>query len=199
MANILDIRLTPWDGELCMMVESLTGKPCKPKNGGTHYFIEADYSLHNEPEYINAIYEAIAGRIGERLIKITDDPDAQRLVVRVKFHPTIYPKIFTGGDNSGNENIHRGQQYSNGKDVVWALQVNWDNCERLFDFVGGGEMEVAEDGKMTFHFLNADKSVYVHVPEKSYIVFDQPCHFHIESPEEFKKHHYVKIQPACCH
>ena len=191
MANILDIRLTPWDGELCMMVESLTGKPCKPKNGGTHYFIEVDYSLHDEPEYINAIYEAIAGRIGERLIKITDDPDAKRLIARIKFHPTSYPKLFTGND-SGIAYIYRGFPYTDGKDEVWALQVTWDNCERLFDFVGGGEMEVAEDGKISFHFLNAYKSVYAHVMENFYIVHDSHCHFHIEKPEEFEAKYTIK-------
>lgn len=36
-------KLTPFDTELAIMVESLTGKPCELKPGGDHYFFEADY------------------------------------------------------------------------------------------------------------------------------------------------------------
>ena len=79
-------KLTPFDGALCRMVEDLTGKPCKPKNGGDHYFIEVDYSDHRDPDYILAIWDAIEGRAGERLIRITDDHVRGVLVVLIKFH-----------------------------------------------------------------------------------------------------------------
>lgn len=50
-------RLTPFDTELCIMVESLTGKPCEPKCGGKdEYFIVVDYSDHPQPDYIAAVY-----------------------------------------------------------------------------------------------------------------------------------------------
>ena len=48
------IKLTAFDAELVKMVESLTGKPCEPKNGGNHFFFEADYEKHNDPQYILA-------------------------------------------------------------------------------------------------------------------------------------------------
>ena len=38
-------KLTSWDSELCAMVESMTERPCKPKNfAGCNdgYYIEAD-------------------------------------------------------------------------------------------------------------------------------------------------------------
>lgn len=78
-------KLTAFDAELVRMVESLTGKPCEPKNGGTHYYILADYEKHNNPEYILAVWDAIEGRVGKRLISIKDDADRHALIVRVKF------------------------------------------------------------------------------------------------------------------
>ena len=79
-------KLTAFDAQLCNMVESLTEKPCEPKNGGTHYFFEANYEKHNDPQYILAIWDAIGGRTGDRLISIKDDPERQVLFVRVKFN-----------------------------------------------------------------------------------------------------------------
>lgn len=78
-------KLTPFDAELCRMVEDLTGCECKPLNGGNHYFFEADYKNHNTPEYICAIWDAICGRVGNRLISIKDNAERHALLVRVKF------------------------------------------------------------------------------------------------------------------
>ena len=79
-------KLTAFDAELCKMVESLTEKPCEPKNGGNHYFFEADYEKHNDPQYILAIWDAVEGRAGDRLKEIHDDPDRHCLWVRILFH-----------------------------------------------------------------------------------------------------------------
>lgn len=78
-------KLTAFDLALCKMVESLTEKPCVPKNGGTHFFFEADYEKHNDPQYILAIWDAIEGRTGKRLISMKDDPDRHSIFVRVQF------------------------------------------------------------------------------------------------------------------
>ena len=86
-------KLTPFDTELAIMVESLTGKPCELKPGGDHYFFEADYENHNDPQYILAMWDAIEGRTGERLLEIKDDADRHALFVRVKFSEQKYPGI----------------------------------------------------------------------------------------------------------
>lgn len=84
-------KLTPFDAQLVRMVESLTGRPCEPKNGGNHFFFEVDYERHNDPQYILAIWDAIEGRAGERLISIKDDADRHALMVRIKFHSDECP------------------------------------------------------------------------------------------------------------
>ena len=79
-------HLTAFDAALCNMVESVTGEPCEPKNGGDHYFIEPDYRKHNEPQFILALWDAIEGRVGERLMEIRDDPERERLFVKICFY-----------------------------------------------------------------------------------------------------------------
>ena len=78
-------KLTAFDAQFVRMCESLSGKDCEPKNGGEGYFVEVDYSRHNDDFYIAAIMDAINGRLGERLIRIKDDPDRECLIVFVKF------------------------------------------------------------------------------------------------------------------
>lgn len=79
-------KLNAFDAQLCKMVESLTESQCEPKNGGDHYFIEIDYSKHNDPQYILAIWDAVEGRAGKRLISLKDDPERQCLLACISFY-----------------------------------------------------------------------------------------------------------------
>jgi len=87
-------QLTQYDADLCMMVENLTGMPCEPKNGGNHYFIVVDYSKKPDVDYVFAIMEAIGGRLGDRLIKIADNPDAKKFTVYIRFSKAKYDGHF---------------------------------------------------------------------------------------------------------
>ena len=78
-------NLIPFDLDMCRMVTELTGIECEPKNGGDHYFIEADYANHPQPEYILGMWDAIEGRAGNRLLEIRDDSERHCLFVRIKF------------------------------------------------------------------------------------------------------------------
>lgn len=168
-------KLTPFDAKLCLMVESLTGRPCEPKlSGSGGYFIVVDYCNHDEPEYISAVMDAVAGRIGERLVNMNDEPEAKRFFVHIKFSETKYPDLIR---IEGEHHIFR---YAGGKYVsfndsdktVWALQVKRTNIDLLMAFVGNGEMEIEKrpNGKAIFHFRNAGGCVYAHAPESAYIV-----------------------------
>lgn len=79
-------KLNAFDAQLCTMVESLTGVECVPKNGGDHYFIEPCYKGHNDPEFISALWDAIEGRVGARLIEAKDMPERQCLWIAIKFY-----------------------------------------------------------------------------------------------------------------
>ena len=78
-------KLTELDAELCQAVQSLTERPCEPKSGGDHYFIEVDYRNNTDPQHILAVWDLIEERAGSRLIELEDDPERQCLWARVAF------------------------------------------------------------------------------------------------------------------
>ena len=182
-------RLTPWDIELAIMVESLTGKPCELCNGGDHFFFEADYENHaNEPEYLLALWDAIDGRAGKRLVGMDDDPERHVFIVSVMFSNERYPALIRL-DRDAKENPSAGTPYySKTDDVnhVLAVQVERGNDAQLLTFIGNGQMLIGED-KIAFQFLNASGSVYADAPEHSYIVYRGPGRFEIIEQETFEK------------
>ena len=175
--------------ELALMVESLTGKPCELCDGGDHFFFEADYENHaTEPEYLLALWDAIAGRTGKRLLGMDDDPERHVFIVTVMFSNERYPSLIRL-DRDAKENPSVGTPYySKTDDVnhVLAVQVERENDAQLLTFIGNGQMLIGED-KIAFQFLNASGSVYADAPEHSYIVYRGPGRFEIVEQEKFEK------------
>lgn len=184
-------KLTPFDTELAIMVESLTGKPCELKNGDNEYFFEADYENHNDPNYILAMWDAIEGRTGERLLEIKDDAERHALFVRVKFSEQKYPGIIRASRDCSPQESY-GKTYCHKLVEIRAVQVERDNAENVLRFVGNGEWEIPDDGPATFHFLNAAGSVFAHAPEHSYIVHAGPERFEIVDKETFEKEYELR-------
>ena len=184
--------LTPFDTELFIMVESLTGKPCKPcYSGGNAYFFEANYENHGDPQYILAMWDAIEGRTGERLLEIKDDADRHALFVRVKFSEQKYPGIIRASRDCPPQESY-GKTYCHKLVEIRAVQVERDNAENVLRFVGNGEWEIPDDGPATFHFLNAAGSVFAHAPEHSYIIHAGPERFEIVDKETFEKEYELR-------
>lgn len=183
-------RLTSWDTELCIMVESLTEMPTEPKNGGDHYFIEVNYSKHNDPDLISAILDAIAGRLGNRLIEVSDDTERNVVYIRIAFSEIQYPRVMHKL-TMDKEDLEAGIQYYKRADVTRAIQVKRENVERLMLFVGNGEF-VMDDNGPVFHFLNAHRSVWAHAPEESYIVYVKEGLFKIVSKADFQNEYEPK-------
>ena len=184
-------KLTPFDTELAIMVESLTGKPCELKNGDNGYFFEADYENHNDPNFILAMWDAIEGRTGERLLEIKDDADRHALFVRVKFSEQKDPGIIRASRDCSPQESY-GKTYCHKLVEIRAVQVERDNAENVLRFVGNGEWEIPDDGPATFHFRNAAGSVYAHAPEHSYIVHAGPERFEIVDKETFEKEYELR-------
>lgn len=182
-------KLTPFDYELARMVESLTDRPCELKNGDDSYFFEADYELHNEPEFILAMWDAIEGRAGERLSEIHDNPGRHKLFVTVKFSQDEYPAIVRFDRDRGNC-PRAGRVYCRKLSEIRAVQVDRNNPDVLLEFVGNGELEIPKDGPAVFHFLN--NGVFAHAPEGSYIVYSAPERFEIVDQETFEKEYESK-------
>ena len=177
-------KLTPFDAEIALMVESLTGKECKAKNGENHYFFEVDYSDHVDPDYIQAIWQAIEGKVGNRLIEITDMPDLKRLIVRVKFSKEKLPKLIQYEKTIPHLEV--ADKFC--QNVVWALQVDRKRSEKIAAFVDGGEIEIPDEGEATYHFVDPIAGIWKHAKEKDFILHT-PGGFQIIPEEDFKKNY----------
>ena len=190
MKDFWKTKLTPWDSELAMMVQSLTERPCEMRNGGDGYFFEANYEAHQDPEYIAAMMEAIEGRAGQRLIEIKDDPDRKCLIVHVAFSTESLPCLER--KEISQPSPAEGRYYIDDYGyVISALQVKRNGGRRLLKFVGNGEMEIPDDGPAVFHFLNADGSVFAHATEGQYIIFQRYTHFLVMDAEQFESEYHL--------
>ena len=184
-------KLNPFDAELQLMVESLTERPCELKNGGDGYFFEIDYSKHHEPEFISAVMDAVAGRLGKRLVDMKDDPDRKTVMVRARFSDEKYPGLVQSVAKT-DPNPKKGMQFCHRLEQVTALQVKRDNADALIEFVGNGELEIPKDDPAVFHFLNASGSVWQHAPESSYIVLTKSEFFNVIDKDTFEAEYEPK-------
>lgn len=163
-------RLTPFDHEAIVMLESLTECSVCPSFGDNDNFkLYAFYGKHNTPEYISAIIDAARGRYGERFVEVSDDPDWQRLEFTIAYDKHEYPKL-QGDYTIETPHPNWGTEYCHQLEEIRAIQVKRWNVEQLQIFVGGGQMATYEHpgGKAVFSFIN--NGTFVDVPEDSYIV-----------------------------
>ena len=190
MGNWKD-KLTAWDSELFVMVESLTGRPCEPKEGKDCYTIEADYTDHNDRNFVQALQCAVEGRLGNRVIEVIDNPGCQLLYFRIKFHASKYPAV-QYRETPEKESPISGNTYCHKLEEIKAVQVTRDNLEKLTLFIGNGEMEIPEDKPVTFKFLNASGSVWAHANESDYIVYQRPGLFTVIPKQDFESEYEPK-------
>lgn len=186
-------KLTFWDRELFRMVESLTQRPCHYINGGDHFVMWADYFEHPNPEFIFALWDAIEGRAGERLLDLDDDPERHSLKAKIRFSENNNPSLIYC-DREEDEQPDAGTPYYSKTDdanEILAVQVERTNGAQLLAFVGNGALEIEKrlNGKAWFHFKNASRSVYADAPEHSFIIYRGPGLFEIMDEETFK-HYY---------
>lgn len=183
--SAINDRLTPFDAELCVMVESLTQKPCAPEPGKEFYSIQVDYSIRPEPDFISALIAAIEGRAGERFLSVEDYADSKFLRIRIKYSEEKLPFCYGDETSKGEPDLSVADTYCRGEEVLKAVQVRRTDLERLQKFVGGGELRIPRypDSKATFHFLNG--SVFLDVDEYDFICAGKVGFFVIDG-REFK-------------
>lgn len=192
MAGFWKNKLTPFDMELCVMVESLTGKPCDPLCGAKDdFFIVVDYSSRPDPDFVAAVMAAVEGRAGQRFKSISDKPEEKRFIAYIKFAEQTPGTVCYGKEVERAEPA-TGKLYCRQLEEVLAMYVSRADVDALVRFVGNGHLEISENGDATFHFLNASGSVWAHAPEHSYIVYLRPGLYKIVPKEEFESEYEPK-------
>lgn len=94
-------RLTPFDYEACVMLESLTEREVVATELNKYFTIHVFYNKHNTPDYISAIIDAVRGRFGERFIEVNDDPERELLKFTIAYDERELP-ILDGDLETGN-------------------------------------------------------------------------------------------------
>lgn len=180
-------RITPFDNEACVMLESLTEREVVATEMDDNFIIHAFYNKHNDPDYISAIIDAARGRFGERFIEVSEEPEREKLKFTIAYDTHQLPML-AGELKTGKPHPNFGTVYYHQLEEIRAVQVTRLNIDRLQIFVGGGQMSIEKkpDGKAWFSFLN--NGTFVDVPEYSYIVKrENASHFEIWPADKFKK------------
>lgn len=177
------------------MVEGLTGERCTLKYGEDCYFFEVDYSAHkNDVDYLAAVWAAIEGRIGGRLIEMQDIPERTAFMVRVAFSDNAVPGL-ARVEGPGIPAPEAGRKYCRQLAEVRALQVGPDNEKPLRRFVGNGYMDKDGAGRCVFHFLNAGGAVWADAPEGWYILYLEGARmFTIMAGKDFETQYEAKAE-----
>lgn len=172
MENYWKKNLTSFDEALFTMVASLTQRPCEPKNGGNDkYYIVVDYSANPSPDIVNAIMDAVLGRLGDRAIRCRDFAEDQHFIVDIAFDKS---RKETGIVKEGDlpPVPERGFLYCRRLKEVRAIQLLADNIGEVAEFTGAGVKceGKAIDGRIYIRFMN--NGIYAHVLEGDYIIAD---------------------------
>lgn len=176
-------KITPYDSELLLMIESLTGyKPIIELQEG-YYTIEVRGIDALSDEVRNAIADAIAGRLGDRMISVYEGKGSLFYTVRYgeDCGELICSEQFGPGDISDSNVFYIPET------ALRGLMVLSSNFERLVRFVGNGQWERKPDGTELFHFLNASGTVYCDAPEGSYLIYVRPGLFRIANEKEMAR------------
>lgn len=163
--------LSPFDCDLCAMVEDLTGNPIDVKPQSDYFVLSWEQCpcdcTNPEGQKAEAIKQAVNGRLGTRAITWEYKDGCQS--VTVEYDPTEYPEEIR--TRLTDPDFTAGQKYCRTLLEVDAIQVRRDNVETLVKFTGGGTMTTPRtpDGIAVYSFPDGN-GIFIDAPEKWYIV-----------------------------
>lgn len=180
----MENKFTPYDSELFLMIESLTGKKPEIIINKAGYLMTVHLAEEMSDKQKDAIADAIRGRLGERLDWL-NWPDENTGNFLVKYGEPVGAisdsAVFQEGDISDSSIFYIPET------ALRGLLVLEPNFERLVQFVGNGQWEKTPDGNGIFHFLNASGTVYCDAPEGSYLIYVKPGLYRVATKEEMSK------------
>lgn len=187
--NLQD-RLTPYDSELFMMVQSLTGKEKEVTLETDGYWMTVRLNPKMDEKTKDAIRDAVVGRLGDRIISeewpVSDKyPNKDVGIFHIKYGTSVGGIV--DADEFEDGDISVGNVFFIPETSLRGLMVFESNFPRLVRFVGNGQWERKPDGKGFFHFLNASGTVYCDAPEGSYLVWEREGLYRVATKEEMKK------------
>lgn len=165
--------LSPFDCDMCAMVEDLTGEQITVTAAPDS--IRISWAQHGssgkdkaEGQRIEAIKQAIRGRLGDRVISFEYADDTQSVYFR--YNPEQYPEEYRTRITAIDPNA--GQRYCRKLKEVDAVLFTRENLEAVRAFTGGGTITIPRtpNGLATYRFTNPVSGLYTDVTENWYIV-----------------------------
>lgn len=171
--------LNPYDSELLLMIESVTGG--RPIVNLYKDFYTIKIQTKGLPIKIKkAVADAIDGRLFDRVEGVAFKEDF--LLYAVEYGEDcgeiIESERMTDGDISDSNFFYVPET------TLRGLMVLLTNFERLVRFVGNGSWERRPDGNDIFHFLNASGTVFCDAPEGSFLIYVKPGLYRVATKEE---------------
>lgn len=166
-------KLNPFDAELLVMIGDIAKSQPEVEEKTDRYEITVD-TTEMQGKSIEALKQAVAGRLGKRLL-VTHTLDAA-VVFNVEYGPTEYPEQIR--TRLVEPDATAGTRYCRTLLEVDAIQVRRDNLDDLLRFTGGGIMQIPRTpGDLAVYSFPTENGVMLDVPEGNFIVLTQDGKF----------------------
>ena len=176
-------KLNPFDAELLVMIGDLAKSQPEVEEKPDRYEITVD-TTEIQGNAIEALKQAVAGRLGKRLL-VTHTLDAA-VVFNVEYDPTEYPEQIR--TRLVEPDATAGTRYCRTLLEVDAIQVRRDNLDDLLRFTGGGTMTIPRtpNGRAVYSFPDGN-GIFIDAPETYYIVREPDGRLTTRPEREFNR------------
>jgi len=164
--------LSPFDCDMCAMIEDITKQEIEVTASDTSIRLSwaqngSEGNDKAEGQRIEALKQAIRGRLGDRLIEFFYADGRQS--VFMKYDPEEYPEEMR--TRLVEPDATAGTRYCRKLLEVDAIQVRRDNLDDLLRFTGGGTMQIPRTpGGLAVYSFPTENGVMLDVPEGNFIV-----------------------------
>lgn len=183
-------NLSPFDCDMCAMIEDLTGKEVLIEPTKDNICVSWEFAKCNkrtpEGQTAEAIKQAVKGRLGDRAIMF--DYSEGRHFVWFSYDDTDYPEEIRTNICAIDNSI--GQRYRAIPNRYDAIEVRNDNLSDLVKFTGGGTL--TKSNKNTIFSFDNRYGVIVDAYAGMYILRDMKGNYFLKTKEQFLKY-YEKI------
>lgn len=176
-------KLNPFDAKLLVMIGDIAKSQPEVEVKPDRYEITVD-TTEIQRNAIEALKQAVAGRLGKRLL-VTHTLDAA-VVFNVEYDPTEYPEQIR--TRLVEPDATAGTRYCHTLLEVDAIQVRRDNLYDLLRFTGGGTMTIPRtpNGRAVYSFPDGN-GIFIDAPETYYIVREPDGRLTTRPEREFNR------------
>lgn len=181
--------LSPFDCDMCAMIEDITKQEIEVTASDTSIRLSwaqngSDGNDKAEAQRIEALKQAIRGRLGDRFIEFFYADNRQS--VYMKYDPEGYPEEMR--TKLTDPDATAGSRYCRTLLEVDVIQFRRDNVDDVLRFTGGGTVTTPRtpDGKAMFSFPDGN-GIFVDVPESWFIIRELNGRFTARPEKDFKR------------